>query len=139
MSTNQKYMIIRDRVEIYKDFTFNLLYCIFDYYLDRQTLALDVDIKNHFMFCYNKVCSEFKKEEIDFSNNKELIDYFYAYYYHQFYKSSSDQPQQYFVKFWRDIFNIDKQRNKNLLKIMIELYSIFDKSITADKNILELV
>ena len=139
MSQIQKYMIIKDRVEIYKDFTFNLLFYIMDYYLDKDTLYLDTDIKNHFMFCYNKVCDEFKKEEIDFTSNEELIDYFYAYYYHQLYKAEKIEPAAHYVKFWRDVFNIDKQRNKNILKILIELYTIFDKSITAEKNILELV
>lgn len=139
MSTTQKYMIIKDRVEIYKDFTFNLLSYIYDYYLDKQTLSLDVDIHNHFTFCYNKVCDEFKDEGIQFTGNSELKNYFYTYYYHQFYKTEKDVPQSFFIKFWKDIFNIDKQKNKNILKILIELYAIFDKSITKQKNILEMV
>ena len=74
MSATQKYLIIKDRVEYYKDFTFNLVSYIFEYYLDKETLSLDEDIYNHFKFCYNKVCAEFLKEEIDFRENKELID-----------------------------------------------------------------
>lgn len=132
-------MIIKDRVEIYKDFTFNLLSYIYTYYLDKQTLSLDKDIHNHFMFCYNKVCVEFNKEDINFENNKELINYFYTYYYHQFYKIEKDVPQSFFIKFWKEIFNVEKQKNKNILKILIELYAIFDKSITKEKNILEMV
>ena len=132
-------MIIKDRVEIYKDFTFNLLHYIYDFYLDKETLSLDVDIKNHFMFCYNKVCAEFIKEDINFSKNEQLIEYFHAYYYHQFYKRDDEVHKTFFVRFWKDIFNIDKQRNKNILKILIELYTIFDKSIISEKNILELV
>ena len=139
MSTTQKYLIIKDRVEYYKDFTFNLLSYIFEYYLDKETLSLDVDIHNHYKFCYNKVCAEFLKEDVDFTDNEELVTYFYTYYYHQFYKIDKDMPQSHFIKFWKEIFNVDKQRNKNMLKIMIELYTIFDKSITTEKNILEMV
>jgi len=142
MRTNNeahKYKIIGDRVDFYRDFTMNLLSYIYDYYLDKQTLSLDEDIYNHFMFCYRKVCAEFLDEEIDFTENKVLIEYFYSYYYHHFYRSEKDVPQSYFIKFWSSILEVDKPKNRNTLKILSELYSIFDQSITSPKNILELV
>ena len=142
MGTNNvanKYNIISGRVEIFRDFTMNLLSYIYDFYLDKETLGLDEDIKNHFMFCYNKVCDEFLKEEVDFTNNEVLIEYFFTYYYHHFYRSENDVPQTFFTKFWGGIFDIDKPKNKNTLKALVELYTIFDQSITTSKNILELV
>ncbi len=142
MSTNnegQKYKIIRGRVEIYRDFTMNLLSYIYAYYLDKETLSLDEDIHNHFMFCYKKVCDEFLNEEIDFTQNDVIVEYFYTYYYHHFYRSDKDVQQSYFVKFWASIFDVDKPKNKNTFKILGELYSKFDLSITSKKNILELV
>ncbi len=144
MSINQKYIIVKDRAEIYKDFTLNLLYCIFDFYLDRQTLSEDTDIYNHFNWCFNRVCDVYKKEEIDFSKNEDLKNYFYSYYYQQFYKPNIDEisempPLSYYEKFWKNIFEIDKQKNKNIVKVLIETYNIFDKSINQEKNILEIV
>lgn len=138
-NVGKKYMIIKDRIEIYYDFTYNLLSYIFEYYLDKETLFLDEDIKNHFMFCYRKVCDEFLKEEIDFTKNNKLMEYFYTYYYHHFYKNENDVDMKYFINFWNSIFKIDNPKNKNTLNVLIELYSIFDKSIKTKKNILELV
>lgn len=136
-------MIIRDRVEIYKDFTINLLYYIYNYYIDRESLSDDVDIRNHFVWCFNKVCDEFKEENIDFSKNKELKEYFFTYYYHQFYKVMGNPNQntsiEYYEKFWRNVFDIDKQKNKNIINILIEIYNIYDQSINQEKNILEIV
>ena len=129
MSTNnegQKYKIIRGRVEIYRDFTMNLLSYIYAYYLDKETLSLDEDIHNHFMFCYNKVCTEFLLEELDFTQNKELIEYFFTYYYHHFYRAEKDVQQTFFVKFWNTIFDVEKPKNKNTKKVLVELYSVFD-------------
>jgi len=134
-----KYTVIKDRVEIYKDFTLNLLYYIYDYYLDKETLSLDQDIKNHFMFCYNKACDDFLREEINFKNNDELIEYFYVYYYHHFYKTDDIIEKEFFIDFWDMIFNADNPKSKNTLKIMVELYRIFDKSISIKENILDLV
>jgi hypothetical protein len=144
MTVNKKYIIIRDRVEIYKDFTLNLLYYIIDYYLDDKTLSDDVDIKNHFNFCFNKVCDEFNKEGIDFSKNEVLREYFYQFYYLQFYKINKDSNSQditiaHFIKFWKNVFNFEKQKNQTILSTLIEIYTVFDTSMNKEKNILELV
>jgi len=138
----KKYTVIKDRVELYKDFTLNLLYCIDFYYVDYDSIHEDKDINNHFLFCFNKVCDEFKEEEIDFSTNAELKKYFHTYYYHQFYKikgTNDDVSLTYHENFWNEIFNIEKQPNLNILKILVEIYSICDKSINNEKNILEKV
>jgi len=133
-------MIIKDRVEIYKDFTINLLSYIMDFYLDSKTLSADDDIRNHYNWCYNKVCDEFKEEGLDFSNNENLRQYFYDFFYHQFYKrENQDIVFAYYEKFWLNIFNIEKQNNKNIMNTMVELYNIFDKSVNHEKNILEIV
>ena len=87
--TNKKYNIVKDRVEIYEDFAMNLLYYIFFYYLDPETLSDDKDIYNHYSWCFKKVCDEFLLEDIDFIENVELKKYFYSYYYQQFYKTSN--------------------------------------------------
>ncbi|MFW6219423.1 MAG: hypothetical protein ACOC33_01015 [bacterium] len=135
----KKYTIIKDRVKIFEDFTLNLLHYIYHYYLDKDTLKYETDIKNYYNFCFMKVCSEYEKEELYFSSNGKLFNYFYRYYYDHFFTTKNEPQKSFFVKFWKKVFNIDNQRNENYLKIMIELYKIFDESITIDKNILELV
>lgn len=143
MGTSQKYVIVKDRVEIYKDFSLNLLYYIHHYYIDKESLSADEDIHNHYNWCFNKVCDEFLKESIDFRKNKVLREYFYKYYYHQFYNIKTavnqDMTLEYYEKFWKNIFEIEKQKNKNMLNILIEIYNVFDVSINQEKNILELV
>lgn len=140
MRNTQKYIIIKDRIEIYKDFTINLLYYINEFYLDKETLNLDEDIKNHYNWCFNKVCAEFKLEEIDFSDNDKLREYYYGYFYNQYYKLEQTFPITHYVDFWENIFDVDehKNKNKNILNVLVEIYQIFDTSITKEKNILEL-
>jgi hypothetical protein len=140
MSEVKKYVVVKDRVDIYKDFTFNLLYYILKYYIDRESLNDDEDIRNHFVWCYNKTCDDFKKEEIDFSNNIELLEYFYTFYYNQFYKYDEDlheheMTEKYYIDFWKDIFEFTDPNNKVLLSVLIEMYMIFDKSI-YDENLI---
>ena len=140
MTTTHKYIIVKDRVEIYKEFTINLLNYIYDYYLDRETLKEDIDIRNHFNWCFNKVCDEFKEEGLNFSKNEPLRQYFLEFFYHQFYKrENSEISLGYFERFWVNIFTIAGQKNKNVMNTMIELYNIFDTSVNQEKNILEIV
>ena len=140
-NSGQKYLIIKDRVEIFKDFTLNLLSCINHYYIDYESINTDEDIDNHFNWCFNRICDEFLLEEIKFKNNVMLREYFRSYYYYQFYKptSSQDISFSYYEKFWKSIFEIEKNRNKNALNILIEIYTVFDVSINQEKNILEIV
>ena len=139
----KKYFIIKDRVETYKDFTLNLLYCINHYYLDDVSLSKDKDINNHFNFCFNKICDNFLLEGLDFTTNNELREYFRHYYYHRFYKAQSnpelDTSLNYYVKFWTQIFDVDNINKKNIIRIFVELYNIFDQSINKEKNILNII
>jgi len=137
----KKFLIIKERVETYKDFTFNLIYYINHYYLDENSLSLDKDIYNHFSFCYNKVCDNFLEEEINFKDNKELKNYFKHYYYHRFYRAQSnsemDVSLNYYKRFWDKIFDIENLTKKNIIRVFVELYEIFDKSINKDKKYLD--
>jgi hypothetical protein len=140
-TTEKKFGVVKDRVEIYRDFALNLLYYIHHYYIDRETLSEDEDIYNHFKWCFKKVCDEFLEEGLDFTNNKQLYQYYYAYYYNQLYRATPNQDTslKHFENFWKNIFEIDRQKNKNVINILIEIYNIYDKSINMEKNILEIV
>ena len=142
-NNNQKYNIIRDRSEIYCDFAINLLYCINEFYIDYESLNTDTDINNHFSWCFNRVCDEFMLEGLNFIENDELREYYRTYYYNQFYRAQDNPDKEisflYFEKFWKAIFEVDKQKNKNVLQILVEIYKIYDKSINKEKNILEIV
>jgi len=140
-TSGQKYIIVKDRVEIYKDFALNLLYYINYYYIDYESINTDEDINNHFNWCYNKVCDEFKLEGLDFSKNAGIRKYFNAYYYYNFYKVDfkQDTSLKYYENFWKTIFEIEKQKNKNIINVLIEIYTMFDKSVNQEKNILEIV
>lgn len=122
-------MIIRERLDTYKDFTINLLNNIYHYYIDRESLNNDEDINNHYNWCFNRVCNNFIKEGLDFKNNDELREYFYNFYYVQFYLKN-DRPELIeYVDFWNNIFELDGNRSKNIINIMIELYEIYDVSV----------
>lgn len=134
-TTQQKIVLIRDRVDLYKDFAINLIHYIDKYYIDKTSLSTDVDIDHHFSFCYKKVVDEFKRECIDFSGNKELYEYFHSYYYENLYKTDrfdhkDELPLNDYIGLWKNVFSLEGVKNKNTIGLLVEIYNIFDKSIT---------
>jgi hypothetical protein len=133
--------IIKERVELYKDFTINLLNYINDTYLGKEYIKTPHDIEGHFNWCYGKVLSEFDDEEISFYGNDELYDYFYGYFLDQFYQADHPEPLSHYEKFWENIFELRKNKNRKVFEVLLEVYEIFDKSINdkeMNENELEL-
>jgi hypothetical protein len=121
--------VVNERLELYKDFTINLLIYIYDTYLGNEYIKTEEDIKGHFNWCYKKVLSDFFDEEISFYENDELYKYFWNYYIDQFYTKPQIESQSYYERFWENIFEIKKNKNRSVLEVLLELYEIFDKSI----------
>jgi len=139
----KQFLIIVDRLELCKDFTINLLYQIYDYYLDNKTLSDKVDIRNHFNWCFEKTNTKFKLEGFDFSGNEKLIEYLFLYFETHFYKSGYFSNKDgvdinIFIEFWNDIFNLNTN-NPDILKTLIEIYSMFDESIKNKNKVAELI
>lgn len=135
----KSYNVIKERVELYKDFTLNLLYYVYDTYLGNEYIKTEYDIRGHFTWCYRKVLEDFEREGIYFHENEELYDYFYGYYLDQFYKKNKLETLSHYEKFWENIFEIKKTKKRNIFEVLLELYEIFDKSITKKTEELILV
>lgn len=138
-----KNKIIDIRADLYRDFTINLLYKIHDYYLDNVTLSNSTDIFNHYTWCYNKVCDQFLEESINFKNSQKLKSYFYSFYLNQIYTSDNyfDKSMINIPKietFWRNIFDYKNQKNKNNVTILLELYSIFNTTLSKTEKVSEM-
>jgi hypothetical protein len=126
----QKFTLNKDKIDLYLDFVINLINYITKYYIDKESLSSEIDIKHHYNFCYNKVIDDFKEEGIDFSKNEELKKYFYKYFYEQLYiidtfNTDKELPLNSYIKFWKSIFNVGKKSNFSMLA---EVYILFEKT-----------
>jgi hypothetical protein len=130
--------ILKERVDLYKDFSLNLLYKIYDTYLGVEYIKNKKDAIGHYNWCFGKVLEEFDEQEIDFYGNDELYDYFLDYYIDQFYSLNKEIPINHHKKIWLEIFNHKKSsKSKNEVEILIELYIIFDFSLDNKHKLVE--
>ena len=120
--------VVKERVELYRDFSINLLHYIYDSYLGSEYIKSESDILGHFSWAYLKVLNEFEDEGINFYCNDGLFDYFFTYYYDQFYKIDRIQRFSYYEKFWNSIFEVKRNKQRKIFEVLLELYEIFDKS-----------
>lgn len=128
--------VIKERLELYRDFIVNLICYAHTTYFGREFLKKDDDIKGHFNWAFNKVLGEFKQEGIIFGNTNELHEYFLEYFTQQFYNFEEIPPIKQYISFWNDIFNVHPKKQKNVMKVLVDLYQIFDNSLENKKNLI---
>lgn len=122
--------ILKERVDLYNDFSINLLHKIYETYLGENYIDTKFKINGHYNWCFGKVLEEFDDQEISFYHNDSLYDYFLTYYYDQFYKREKQYPISHHKKVWNNMFNHKKNNKlKGEFELLVELYLIFDKSL----------
>jgi hypothetical protein len=138
MNKFRNHNVLIERIELYKDFTINLIYHLNNTYLGKEFIKTEKDKKGHYNWCFSKVCDEFYDEDLSFYENDELYQYFYEYFNHLLYNQDGEKSIEYFISFWNDIFNYDirfKNKNKKNFEVLLNLYQIFDKSLNTTERV----
>lgn len=129
--------VIKERVELYRDFVINLIHYIHSTYLGKEFIKTQEDVKGHYNWAFNKVLSDFEKEGIVFGEVTELKAYFYEYFYTRVYNIDHPVPSlKTFLDFWENIFVLKTNKEKNTMNALIEIYKQFDNAFN-NKIILE--
>jgi hypothetical protein len=130
----KKNNIIKERVRLYRDFTLNLTYYIYDTYLGKEYIKTNEDKLGHYKWCFNKVCDLYQQEGFNFRENKEIYHYFAEYFKNVLYDSDYNVSQlggEY--TYWSIIFQFYGKKNRAFLDVLVNLYRFFDK--TLEKNL----
>ena len=122
--------IIPERSDLYLDFAHSLFDLVTSTYLGDEVMD-GKTIGEHFNWCWKKTIESFKKESINFDNDS-LYAYFVTLFLESFYseQDKSDKNINKLLDFWKDIFMYSTDKTKSELDAFIELYKIFDKSLT---------
>jgi hypothetical protein len=127
--------IIPEKMELYSDFTLSLNNLIIDTYLgvsenkETQITLTDIDDKNHFEWCWDKVIDNFAKENIFFSKKGEHYDYFDSFFDETFYNQKDVKVKNSIGDFFEDLFDYNKSFTKSDLDMITTIYKLLDKQI----------
>jgi len=117
-----------DRCNLYYDFikTFNKI--LVNTYLGLDFISTEKEIKEHYLWCFNKVISNFKEEKIQFDKTDKLKEYFFYFYHELFYKDSEKSIEK--IDKLADLsFDFNRLKSRSDIDIMFELYKMFEKSL----------
>lgn len=129
--------IIPEKLELFSDFSHSLNILIVDTYLGEQpqsnetkiTLSED-DNEKHFIWCWNKILGNFKKEGLSFDIKGEHYDYFKSFFDEIFYNQKDEKVRKSISSFFNDLFDVKKPFTKSDLDMISTIYKMLDKHMT---------
>jgi hypothetical protein len=123
------YNITLEKTELYYDFLISLLDIIEETYLGNDVLLSQQDIQNHFTWCFDKLITNFQKENIIFKERGPHYEYLWLFFYEAFYITDSEggiiRIREYFYK----LFNFNYRKTRSELDMLTEFYKMLDQNL----------
>jgi hypothetical protein len=121
-----------EKSELMLDFIDSIFSKVINTYMGDDLMS-DEDQKNHFIWCWDSVLKDFRREFIYFDKKGSLYDYFHTFIMETFYKEPNKNEKDvdntlYFIK---NGFNYSKIKTKSEIDNFLDLYKIFNKSFTV--------
>ena len=128
--------IIPEKMELYYDLSDSLYLLIKKTYLgntqnnnETKVEMSDEDNQKHFDWCWNKTLDNFKKENINFTNEGEHKEYFISLFNQIFYKQNKEDLRNSIETFFNDLFNREKPFTQVDLDLIYNIYKTLDKNL----------
>jgi len=122
--------IIREKSELYYDFITSLLKLIDDTYLGSQVILTQNDMINHFIWCFNKVLSNFEHERIKFTPvSTTAYDYLWYFLYKGYYTSEVTDKCEILLEYFNYLFDQSMVKSPPELESFMDFYKIFDQNL----------
>lgn len=135
LSKQRKHNIVKDRLNFYRSFIINLAHNITATYFGQDYIYKTEDIEGHYNWAFNKTCDNYKKQGVDFSDNKAIFYYFYGYFLSTLYKNETPPSFEIYKAFWDGFFSYDNGTKKDSeIDEIIEIYTHFNSTIEKRKE-----
>lgn len=121
---------------VYSDFSLSLINLVLNTYLGDD-LTKGKDKRKHFEWCWDKVISNFKKEQIDLKPSEELKEYYHDFLQVAFYENQEKEDDEKIalgiIKYWREIFDIQTVKTRAEVDVFLEVYKLFNSQLFQKK------
>jgi hypothetical protein len=123
-----------EKIDLYGDIFKSLNYIILNThmgneYRETKIILTNEDNYNHFVWCWNKMIEDFRKENIIIDEEGDHKDYFISFFNDTFYDQPDKKTRESINEFLSEIFNVDKTFVKPDLDILTEFYKILQKYV----------
>jgi len=96
-------------------------------YLGQEVTETQIDQKNHFEWCWNKVINNFEKESISFKETGNHQEYFWLFFQEAFY-FNGDNPLR-IKEYFNKLFKFDFKKTRSELDMLTEIYKLLETNL----------
>lgn len=126
--------IHREKIELFGDVFLTVFHLISQTYLgdefkETKIDMSDVDIKNHFDWCWTRTLKIFEKEKIVLNTTGEHRDYIESFFMDTFYYPINNEVKENLPSFLKQTFRMSGNFTKSDLEILTEIYKLMEKSM----------
>ena len=123
------YNISHEKIELFHDFLLSLYEIVDETYLGPDVLELDLDQKNHFTWCWNKIIDSFTKEKIFFKKNGIHYEYIWNFFKEAFYYTKSLDNKVKILEYINILFDFKHKKTRAELDVLTEIYKLLTEGL----------
>jgi hypothetical protein len=123
------YNISREKTELFRDFVITLYNIIDKTYLGEDVMDLELDQRNHYTWCWDKVIQNFEKERIFFKERGNHYEYFWNFFLEAYYYNKIDKNIIKIFEYFEKLFDFRHRKTRSELDMLTEIYKLFDQNL----------
>mgnify|MGYP003624494210 FL=1 len=120
-----------EKVELFFDHVDSLRHIIHKTYLGDDLVNTDRVKRQHYDWCWAKVISDFKLENINFNCEGEHKEYFWNFFYESFYMLENKSDLVPVKNFLILLFKLYILKTESELDMLNDIYNILDANLTV--------
>lgn len=121
--------ISHEKIELFRDFLFGLYETIEQTYLGADVTVLDIDQKNHFTWCWNKIIELFDKERIYFKDKGIHYEYFWGFFQEAYYVNHINENPIKITQYFDIIFDFNHKKTRAEMDVLTEIYKLLNENL----------
>lgn len=123
-----------EKIDLYGDIFKSLNHIIMDTYMgndnkETKIILSEEDKDSHFEWCWKKMITDLKKENIILKHGGKHKDYFKLFFMDSFYNQKELTVKEAIPNFLVSVFDVNKPFVKSDLNILTEIYKLMEKNI----------
>lgn len=123
------YNISREKTELFYDFVYTLYDLMEETYLGTDVMLSEIDQKNHYTWCWDKIVRNFELERIFFKERDSAYNYFWNFFVEAYYYNKLDNSVNRISDYFYILFDFDHRKSRSELDMLTEIYKLFDQNL----------
>jgi hypothetical protein len=123
------YNIHREKIELFYDFLSTLYNLVDTTFLGVDVLYNENDQRNHFIWCWNKLITDFGKERIYFKEKGNHYEYFWNFFSEAYYLVKMEEETPRINDYFEKLFDFRHRKTRSELDIVTELYKLLEQNL----------